>query len=702
MQNNTLRASLCLISLLIHTCFLFAQLTVDKDSLQTSVALDEVVVTAQQRNLNSRGLGNMQINTAQIMHSPLFLGERDVVKTLQFLPGVSAGMEGSSQLNIRGGTADQTLYLLDGSPIYNQNHAFGFFSMFNPDAVSTVNMYKGGIPANYGDKLSGVVDVGLQNGDKKQHHGLFSLGLLAWTIAANGPIVKNKLSYMVAARRSFPDLLYNGGAGLIGAKDKDIVLPVFYDINAKLHWTLSGNHALSGQVYAGYDEWQGMHDSDYDGVTEKNRTGFGWRTTMTSLRYDGKLSPNRSLAALIYYTRLNNFDYQHTKYKEAGQTDDTKIVQSSQLSEVGGKTWMEHIFNPDNKLTYGLEYSRRNYLPAHTYRKANGHKTEYDNGHLKLYALSAYAHHELKYKGWLFDFGLRTSVYHSGDKTKLALEPRIKVNTFVGEKNKLMFAYDCMCQSVHTLNEAKYTVRNDFWVPFRENTLARSHQISVGWKNYTTSNLSFSVEAYYKRMNNLLLIKNLENYLDFHQDYEVGKGSSFGAEFMVEYSKNRFASWLSYSLSKSTRSFSSGTYPFKYDAPHDVSVFLSYVVRKKGRRTNTLSTNIQYKSGYPYLITEISYPGAGVPGGGNKDTWYKDDAVDYFGERPNVRLKSFFRMDINYTMEKQMKRGSNIFQISLLNATGNKNPYTVYKEKGKYKALTLIPFLPSVSFTRKF
>lgn len=700
-----------IVLLLTVLCFpfisLFAQLTVDSDSLQvsdvyTSVSLDEVVVTSAEKNLNSRGLGNMQINMNQVLHSPLFLGERDVIKTLQFLPGVSAGMEGSSQLNIRGGTADQTLYLLDGAPIYNQNHAYGFFSMFNPDAVRTINLYKGGIPTRYGDKLSGVVDVDLQEGDKKKHHGLFSLGLLAWTLAANGPIVKNKLSYMVAARRSFPDLLYNGGAALIGAKDKEIVMPIFYDINGKLHWKINDNNSLSWQIYTGFDEWRSYSDSDYEGIEQQNRAGFGWRTTMTSLRYESKLTRNRTLTALLYYTNLNNFDYQRNKYKENGASNDTKNVVSSQLTEIGGKIWMQQAFNTNNNLTYGLETSVRDYIPNHIYRKVNGHKTSYDDGHLKLYSLSGYVHHEMKYKGWLFDFGLRTSVYKSGRTTKFAIEPRIKANTFLNEKNKLMFAYDRMVQPVHTVNEMRYSVRNDFWIPFQENNLAGSHQFSIGWKNYTTSNFNFSVEAYYKRMDNLLLINNLESYLDFHQDYQVGKGKSMGFEVMAEYSKNRFTAWLSYSLSKSTRTFGSKTYAFKYDAPHDVSASVSYVVLKKAKRTNTLSANMQFKSGYPYLISEISYPGAGVPGSGAGSTWFDRESVDYFGDRPNIRLKPFFRMDINYTIEKKRKHGSSILQLSLLNATGNTNVYTVYKKGDKYKALTLIPFLPSISFTRKF
>lgn len=685
---------------------LFAQLTVHADSVKASdaytISLEEVLITTRKKNLNSRGLGNMQINMNQVLHSPLFLGERDVIKTLQFLPGISAGMEGSSQLNIRGGTSDQTLYLLDGVPIYNQNHAYGFFSMFNPDAVEEVNLYKGGIPTMYGDKLSGVVDISLQNGDKKQHHGLFSMGLLAWTLAANGPIVKNRLSYMIAARRSFPDLLYNAGAALIDAKSKDITLPIFWDVNTKVHWRMNANNKLSWQIYTGYDEWRGINDSECPEYEEKNRVGFGWHTTTTSIRYDSQLSEKRLFTALVYYTNLKNLDYQSSKRKENGTTVKMENGLSSKLSEAGGKIWMKQTLNSSHQLTYGLEASRRNYTPNYAYKKYNGHQMEYNNECLTLNALSAYIHHEMKYKGWLLDWGVRASAYKSKSNTKFALEPRVKATTFVSDNNKIMLAYDRVFQPVHTLNETKYTIRNDFWIPFQENKLANSHQVSMGWKNYTITDLSFSVEAYYKRMNNLLYIRNLENYLDFHQDYETGKGSSFGAEVMVEYSKNRFTAWLSYALSKSTRTFGTNKSPFKYDTPHDVSTFLSYIVLKKGKRINTLSTNIQYKTGYPYLVSEICYPGAGVPGGGDNGTWYSDESVDYYGNKPNIRLKNFLRIDINYTVEKKRKRGSNVLQLSLLNATGRKNPYTVYKKGDGYKALTLIPMLPSISFMRKF
>jgi hypothetical protein len=249
-----------------------------------------------------------------------------------------------------------------------------------------------------------------------------------------------------------------------------------------------------------------------------------------------------------------------------------------------------------------------------------------------------------------------------------------------------------------------YNVQTDFWTPFKEDSLPDAHQISIGWKNFTTPNLSFSVEAYYKTMGNLLIIKNLESYIDFHSGYETGKGKSMCLEWMLEYSKNKLTAWASYTLSKSDRQFGGKTYPFKYDAPHDFSGFVSYAVHKKEKSINTLSLNVQYKSGYPYYVPEIHYPSVGLPtlANGYYGLYNDISKVDFIPNYPNMRLKDYFRMDMNFTMEQKLKHGSRTWQFSLLNVTNHANPYVVYKKDNRYKAFVLIPFLPSFSFTRNF
>ena len=688
---------------------LAAQLTIEDDSIKTrlgkDVALPEVTVTARTKNIDSRGLGNMRINMVQLRQSPLFFGERDIIKTLQFLPGVSPGMEGSSQLNIRGGTGDQTLYLMDDVPVYNQNHTFGFFSIFNADALQSADLYKGGIPSMYGDRLSGVASITLKDGDFRNRKHSFSLGLLAGTLASEGPILKDKLSYLVTARRSFVDLLFHGVMSLAGDGEGGGAMVGFYDINGKLSWKINPKSKLSWQIYSGYDDLYGMNKEkkDYSNDKYSEKFGFGWKTLMSSLRFTSDLKPNLFLSSTVYYTKLNNFNYFKNKDVRNNVKSSLENNISSLLHEIGLRNSLEHKLNEAHTLFYGLSVTGQIYTPNYLEKKTNDSKLVYDERDLKLYTASGYVYDEYRCNDWLFSAGLRASVYNNTEKTKFVVEPRVKVNKYVGEKNKLMLAYDVMHQPVHSINEMSYNIQTDFWVPFKEDTLPQSQQISIGWKNYTTSNLSFTVEVYYKKMDNLLLIKNLENYMDFHSDFETGEGSSMGLELMTEYSKGKWSAWASYTLSKSNRRFSRKTYPFKYDAPHDFSGFAGYKIYKSEKSVNTLSMSVQYKSGYPYYVPEISHPSAGMPTLSNGYDMLNDISfVDFIPNYPNIRLKNYFRTDLNFTMEQKLKHGGRIWQFSILNLTAHQNPYAIYKKDGKYKAFMLIPFLPSLSFTRTF
>ena len=686
-----------------------AQLTFESDSLQneaynSTIQLSEVIVTSRAKNMQSGGLGNIRINPLLMKISPSFFGERDIVKTLQFLPGVSSGMEGSSQINIRGGTNDQTLYLLDDVPVYNQSHAFGFFSIFNADAINNVELYKGGIPTQYGGKLSGIVAVSLKDGDYKKHHTSVSLGLLAGTLASDGFIIKEKLSYNIAGRRSFVDLLYNGVATMNGNESSLLVGLCFYDINGKISWKINDRNHLSWQVYNGLDDlYVGQKKKEKSNkLTEK--FGFGWTTFMTSLKYTSQLKPNLLYSNTVYYTTLDNFNYHRSKKRESFQTKEkTENGTSSLLTESGVKFSFEHYVSEKNKLFYGLEGSHQKFTPDYVFGIKNDKRTSYHDDNLFLDRFSGYINDEFNHRRWFLNAGIRVSIYDNSQYKRTVLEPRIKVNYYLNEKNKFMMAFDRMYQPVHTVNEMNYSARTDYWIPYREKILPESSQISLGWKNYPASRLTFSIEAYYKKMSNLLLIRNLEYYLDYHTDFETGKGTSKGLELMAEYAKNRFSVWTSYTLSKSDRTFKSGIYPFKYDAPHSINVFGNYQISKRENIESSVSLNMLYQTGYPYFIPNIEYPSPGLPheqfGYAER---YRIIEVGYIPNGPNTRLRDYFRTDLNYTFVKKLKRGEITWQLSLLNATGRNNPYAVYHQDGKYKALVMVPLLPSLSFNRKF
>jgi hypothetical protein len=670
-------------------------------ALKPGVELSEVLVTARPvRDVEDRGLGNMRVNLSQLSVSPLFLGERDIIKTMQFLPGVSSGMEGSSNLNIRGGTNDQTLYLMDDVPVYNQNHTFGLISIFNPDALLGADIYKGGLPAVYGNRLSGVASVALKDGNMKAHRQSVSVGLLAGTLSAEGPLVKEKASYLFTARRSFIDLLYLGFMSLAGEGEISGALISFWDLNGKLTWKTSDKTRLSLSVYNGKDDLGGMNKTkdSWSNQTTVEKMGLGWMTTTASLRLTSNLSPNRFLSSSLYYSQLDNFDYYNIK------TNEFKIKQrkTSRLQEAGWRASLENKLSNIQTLVTGLDASLQYYLPDYLIRQKNRSAERFKNGSKNLATVSVFAYDRMNLGRWTFVPGLRASFYHTDTQNKLALEPRVKLSTFVNDYNKLMIAYDRTTQPVHSVNEMNYSVQTDYWLPFNENHLPVSDQLSVGWKNYAVGNLTLSVEGYYKKMRNLIMITDLENYMDFHTHYQTGTGRSMGVEFMTQYNLRRFNTWLSYTLSKSERTFGGRTSPFKYDAPHDVSLFAGYTVRQKGDIKNSISVNMQYRSGLPYYVAELSYPS--MPQGNlvpSSYTWYESE-INYIPNYPNTRIRDFFRTDLNFTMEKRIGKGLRSWQFSLLNVTGHENPYNLYRKNGRYKAFLLIPFLPSFSFKREF
>ncbi|MDR2774772.1 MAG: TonB-dependent receptor [Tannerella sp.] len=684
---------------------LFRSDTLVSIALKAGLSLSEIVVTSNKmRNVEDKGLGNLRVNLSQLSVSPLFLGERDIIKAMQFLPGVSSGMEGSSNLNIRGGTNDQTLYLMDDAPVYNQNHTFGLISIFNADALLSADIYKGGLPAMYGNRLSGVASVSLKDGNMKSHRQSVGIGLLAGTLSAEGPIVKDKVSYLFSARRSILDLLFQSAMSLAMGGEVSAPMVSFWDINGKATWKMTEKTRLSFSIYNGNDNLGAFNktkdEETNDVMTEK--AGFGWMTTTASMRLTSGLRPNIFLSSSLYYSQLDNFNYFNVK------TNDIKLNQrqTSRLQELGWRTSIENRPSNHQTLFVGYDVSVQYYEPTVMVMEDHRTTNKINIGTKRLLTASAFAYDELKWRNWMFAPGMRFSFYQTEQRGKFAVEPRLKLSTFVDDDNRLMFAYDRTTQPVHSVNEMNYSVKTDYWLPFNEDRLPTADQLSVGWKNYSVRNVTLSVEAYYKTMRRLILIRDLENYMDFHADYETGTGRSMGMEWLIQYDRERFNTWLSYTLSKSERTFGGRTSPFKYDAPHDVSLFASYVVRKKGNTKKTLSANVQYRSGLPYYVSEMSYPDMSYPDrllySRNSDMGVYISDVNYIPYYPNTRISDFFRADLNFTSEKKLKRGVRTWQLSLLNVTGHQNPYHVYRKNGRYKAFILIPFMPSFSVKWEF
>jgi hypothetical protein len=488
-----------------------------------------------------------------------------VIKALQFLPGISSGMKGSSGLNIRGGTNDQTLYLMDDVPIYNQNHTFGLLSIFNPDILRSADIFKGGIPATYGNRLSGVANILLKDGNLNKHRQSVSIGLLSAALHLEGPVIKNKWSYSLSARRSLFDLILKAVNNTSGESF------AFHDINAKTTLQIGAKTSLSLQYYNGYDDLSGFNNENRGGESNEKydeKYGYGWKTAMTSFRVTSTLSPGLFLSSSLYYSYLDNFKYLQVKYEAPDAGYQLKNRVFSDLNELGFKSRFEHKTSRKNTLFYGMELSRQFFRPDYMERTYDRSATLYKTKELELNTAGIFVYNELLLEEWQYSFGLRSSMYESNSKKKkYAVEPRIKISRLLNDDNKITFSYDYSTQPSHSIYEMNYTVKSDFRIPFQNNQLPAAQQYAAGWKNHSIPHLTVTADAYWKRMENLLRIDNLEHFTDNNAGYVTGKGKSYGLELMMQYDYNKLSSWLSYTLSKSTHTFENRTYPFKYDAP---------------------------------------------------------------------------------------------------------------------------------------
>lgn len=590
----------------------------DSSALSRGVHLENVVVYGSRNNfgVTSSQMSAVTLSKEQILSVPVFLGEPDVLKSIQKLPGVQSGTEGSAGIFVRGGDYDQNYITLDGSAIYNAEHLRGYVSAINPDMVSSINFYRGAFPARYGSRLSSVVDVGIKEGDYNHYHGLLSLGTLSSRIQAEGPIWKGHTSFNVAARLSYFDLIAK--PVLKHFYDRPEALQPYsnmryYDITAKLVHKFNERNRLSAVFYYG-------KDTDNESPTESRRSEstIGRVDILTEKQYkedDFRASSNESswnnLLSSLYFTsfitpnhRLNiNLNYSQYMYDMAVKTKiDNKIIDLYRLFYSHDETASitAHSGIKDLALTvdaslkagnahwlrYGLKLSRQWLDPSTkifkdaTIKRFQGglnfkgvisdeesrydeykEYIDYTNGdemfinNLALYAEDDFTvFHHLK-----LNYGLRLSSYFVTGKSYLALEPRLSLRYLIGDNLSVKASYSHMTQGIHRLVTNSLIMPSDIWVPITKDIpLMKSDLYGVG-VNYDWQGFNFAAEAYYKTMDNVLEYRNGATYFIANQDWQEivaqGKGRSYGFEVLVERKLGNTTGWLSYTWSKALRTF---------------------------------------------------------------------------------------------------------------------------------------------------
>lgn len=665
--------------------------------------IEEVTVSGRNNPVVFGEGGKVSVNMNQLKFVPLFLGEQDVLKYLQTLPGVTPGKEGSTALNIRGGSADQSLILLDDVPLYNMAHTFGFLSIVSGNMVKSADFYKGYIPAQYGGRLSGVVSMRTKDGNRNEHRQSITVGTISAGFSLEGPIIKDKASYMLSARRFTPDLLFLRAYNKI--KDpEERVMYSFYDIAGKVTFDLGERNALHASFYTGRDRTSAESDQMLD--DEKYVVGGGafiWGNMMAALKLNTAIRPDMFMNNTVYYSRQRNAKRAYQQIE--GLSADYKSEVWSVMNEFGIISSTQNHVSSLYDITYGLSGSYRMFDPNNITTEYNGKVSERSYNNQKLYTASVFADNRLKWKNHKLTLGLRGSYYNNSREGVFAFEPGTSFTTALSGNTSLWASFTMSSQAIMSADLMYFSLPLNFWTPFQDKKIQHSRQYSAGMKTLIAGAIDVTAEVYYKSMQNVALVYDSDSYITGQGGVDYSKGRAYGIELNAQYGKERYGINMSYAYSRSFRIVDGRRYLFEYDTPHVLNVFAHYNTVRCGDRLHTISVNANYKTGIPYIYTDEVY-NMGIMFGGYTG-YYSVIGVNY-PKYPNTRLSDYFRVDLSYNMDRKRKNGVRSWQISVLNVFNRKNIYLIYSKldsetnKLSYKKLVLIPIMPSVSYSRTF
>lgn len=695
--------------------------------LKLANELEEVVLVADkvEKIQENTQMSSVKIPISQIKSLPTIGGEVDILKALQLLPGVKSGNEASAGIYVRGGGPDQNLILLDGVPVYNVYHLFGFYSVFNADAIKSVELFKGGFPSRFGGRLSSVLDIRMKEGNNKEFHGEASIGLISSKLTLEGPIVKNRTSFMVSARRTYLDILArpfikksfrdNGEEGVVGY--------YFYDINAKINHKITDKDKLYLSLYSGRDKFYMWNEYSYGNNDEnfsKIKANFGWGNLTSSLRwnhqFNAKLFGNTTLT-FTKYGLLSASEFEEIYEQEVNSA--SAFEYASDITDYGIKFDLDWIPHHLHNIRYGGNAVFHNFQPGVMSFKGGESGTSIDTSfnQQNINAGEFYVFAEDDYeisKRLKANLGIHTSMFTVNNKNYYSLEPRVSARYLLNEKSSIKASYCRMTQYLHLLSNSSINLPTDLWVPPTENIKPqKSWQAALGWA-YSLKDIEFSIETYYKQMTDMLTYKDGTSFLLFTDSWEkkvaVGKGDAYGGEFFVQKKFGKTTGWIGYTLSWTNRQFDDINYgkqfPYKYDRRHDVSFVITHHINKR----IDISGTWVYGTGNAITLPKGQYNG--LP---NYYTEY-NPAYDYlyfpfitdYGERNSYRMKAYHRMDIGINFHRQMKHWERIWSLSFYNLYNRKNPFYIYldynyeTDKNEFKQVSLFPIIPSFSYAIKF
>lgn len=709
------------------------QLTV---ALQPVNSLQEVIVTENmQPHLQEQTqMSKVDIPIAEVKAMPRLLGEADVLRTLQSLPGVTGGAEGSGGMSVRGGSPDQNLFLLDGTPVFNSEHVFGIFSVFNPDIIKHADLYKGAFPARYGGRLSSIVDISMKDGDMKNYHGEVSISTIAAKFMVEGPLWKNKTSFIISGRRSYIDLLMNGAVkSLADLGDKGDFYAFFYDANVRINHIFSPRDRLYLSAYGGEDALIIKQDHDYetedapDQRRYQEQSGFklGWGNLTGTLRWNHVFS--QRLFSNVTFNYSQYFFLTHYNYNFKSYTIDERSElygrYHSRIQNVVGKIDFDYRPRPGHAIKFGLGSTTHIFKPGTFFFEDNSDSTTaslpdtaYNNFNTVGVDMVLYAEDDWQLLPNLhLNAGIHAAGFLVEKRFYKSLQPRLGLRYLLPQGWALKLAYTHMYQPIHLLTNNSTNLPTDLWVPSTHKVKPMlSRQLTIGAAKTTDDHqYEFSLEGYYKTMNNV--IEYTEDASVFNsagkkwdEQVIVGKGRSYGAEWLAEKKQGHLRGWLGYTLAWSDRQFAAVNngkrFPYKYDARHNLELT---VIQRLGKHWE-LSAGWQFTTGKPLTLPVASYEGVLEPSPYNPPGQTLPPRVDDLGTRNQFRAGSVHRLDLSITYTKKKKRWTKSWNLSLYNAYNRRNPFYYYvksdeERNQRYLAqVTILPILPSIAYSVKF
>jgi len=692
--------------------------------LQTSaVQINEVIVTTTKNNkvLNDE-TSSQSIKIETIRKLPATIGEADIAKTLQYLPGIQTSNEGTTNLSVRGGSFDQNLFLLDDAPVYNPSHALGFFSVFNPDAIQNVKIYKAAFPAQYGGRLSSIVDLYMKEGNNKNFNCNGSIGLIASRLTLEGPWVKDKASYFLSGRYSYTGFTVN----TLGSLGQDLGIRSlrdfndnneinFYDFNAKINYIINNKNRVYLSVYSGNDHFY------YYAID--NTSSMDWGNITTTIRwnhvFNSKLFSNTILAYSKYnYSYILKDDARHFRWM-------------SNLQEVDFKTDYDFFINPQNHFKYGFAIEGHRYFPGgieprdsssivHSFtldlqRSVVGviylNNEQKINNNLSCNYGMRYSTFFLLGENTVYNYSSNNTVvdsiyYANGELIQFyhTIEPRLSIRYLINERNSIKLSYTNSVQYQHLISNSSVGFPSDVWLPSNKYIKPqKAHQYVIGYYRFIyKNNYEFHTEIYYRKMNNVIDYRdNADLFLNKHIETQIlsGKGQSYGIEFFLEKKAGKLNGWISYTLSRTTRQIeginNNKPYPATYDKRHNLSMVINYNLSKLW----SISSIFKLTSGGYITVPEGTFN-------------YYGASFNYYTTRNGYQLPLYHRLDIsfNYKCRKnEQRKWKSEWNFGVYNIYGRKNIFSLFikqddtdLDSSKAYKMYLYGVTPYLTFNFKF